>query len=498
VSALAGSFLAWSAAFVSTYSLSISTRVRNVKICLEHTIRLNLIAAFTLLFIAFGILRPFPFISVPLSIYFPDLSGVWKTLTETLRIQDLFFILIAVALVPCCIVGTKGRRPVMQEELANSRKSLVLMTWLPPILQVWLFAASTKLLLNPVDSILIGLFVISGPASWQFGMLVMSLSKSVSEGTLHIVSILLGSLVLTVVMTLLGLLIGANLQAIELTGFRYATAFSLMIVPLFFSYSHWGDKWANNRPIAAIMIILFATFVTAFPMADNVVGLVILFGSLLIAFLAPMLFFNDEARQLVVRCPKCVEVIQSVKTREELVSNLPEPRLGLYRGEFTCPNHPHEHVTSESEWYVRRPSIPRYIFLLALAQSFAPQRKDIQITIAPDKQMYSPGDTVTYSLKVNNRKNKTVDLAVRISWEATATVEGKVTNFSLPPENTVTFSLTADVPDMPRPSEPTPRVAAIHEIAVAVSQYYPTEGKLVRFPHYRWTKERKSVELVFT
>jgi len=397
-----GSFCAWLIATGSIFSFVLYALRKNRRIHRKAVPILNLVTCIVLLYLAIDITKSVPFLSEPFSLLISSPVEPFKTLFEEMKVSHV--VLLIVLLVGVSLALRSERKPGIKEGMSGplgiAWKNFAMMTLLPIIIQYWVLVAATDRLVTPGGVIAVGLFILAGPASWQFAMEVVLFSeKKRLVRSSKIFVIMLVSLAAVLLATLLGLILRANLETIESNVLEtrvleYVASFTMVSIPYFFFYSYWGEAWIENRPIAAIGGMIVLAVFSTIQLANQIMLFIVCLTLWAFLLSIPYIFFSCISTRTSCSCPECKK------------SGMPT-ELRIFEGAKTCVNHPEAHIKVEDLKVEKRKSIVRILYMLLFERLRSrPWGDEMKIQIAPDKEEYSPEEEVTVNISIVNNESR--------------------------------------------------------------------------------------------
>jgi hypothetical protein len=397
--ALIGSLSAWiiavgSILFFAVYSFSKKREMRPSGIPI-----LDFVAAMVLTYIAIDILRPVPFLSAPFSSVFSSPIEPFKTIFEQTKIS---YIVLMIALLIGLSVGFAPRHDEEKMEISEKPKAVAwknfaIMTLLPIIIQYWVLVASTDRLTTYGGVLAVGLFVLAGPASWQFAMrIVLFESKGRKMRIASLFAFMLVSLVGVIIATFFGLYLRASQTSINENVLSTSASFTLIAVPYFFFYSYWGEKWSENRAIAVIIGMVALALFSIVNIADATLEFIVtmLFWGFLLTL--PFVLYSSESLRHSFGWPESKAEIRIFKDDKVWVDD--ETRSVTYR-------------TDNVE---EKKSILRLLYFVFFERYRShPWNDEITVSLSPDKDCYEKGEKVTVKTKVKCNDKRIVYLGLK-------------------------------------------------------------------------------------
>ena len=391
----AGSMLAWS---IATASILVSAiyGYRHKKGMPSPAIpALDFVAALVLSLIALDIFRSVPFFRDPISFIVSSPLEPLKTILEQTKIS---YLVLLIALLAGLGIASRKKKPkdVRRSLEASTNvawKNFSIMTLLPVVVQYWVLVASTDRLTTYGGAFAIGMFVLAGPAAWQFAMRIVILSeKGRTFVFLKMLLIMLISLVGVLGATFFGVWLRGNPTLIDATVLRYVAGFTLIAIPYFFFYSYWGEKWSENRPIAVVIamvvVALYASMRIEDPMTEFVSTMLI--WAVIVAL--PYTLYSNESVRTTYACPEC--------------SKKDGLQVRIYRDTKICTEH--SDLVSEETKVEERKSFARLLFMLLFERCRSRAWGDeMLVTIDPNKEKYATGENVTIIVQVLNSNKRT-------------------------------------------------------------------------------------------
>lgn len=447
--------------------------------------KFNFIGAFVLIFAALDIINPFPFLSTQIS---PAIS---------MKISSVVLIVAVAVGATLATITTKKKtkdgneetfsQTTLDELRGDALKNLRLMTLLPIVVQFWILVATDQLAsLGQIFTI--GLFILSGPASWQFAIRVMIFSKERRDGlkSVGICGILL--LAATILGTSFGLLIRDQIGLFDTKILPYLVSFTLIIVPYSFFYSHWGDKWKDERPLGTIGGLIVFTLFSSISIADQATRFFVLLLAWFVLLMLPYILYSQEFVREEFKCIKCAK---------EGVS----PKYRLIRGDKICLNCRNS-VPLERALVEDNPSLRSRINLLFLALFLKPSPRDITILIEPAKKQYVPGEEVKVVVSVAHKAKFARDHPIQCNvvlepkFQKMKMIAEDSETQLVQPDKSGTFFFNWTIPaaleaEVPRPKEELTLVANVR-----ITGYKPKGDRdLMNFPMVFITRQKATVKV---
>jgi hypothetical protein len=391
--ALIGSLIAWiiavgSILFFAGYSYRKKRQMRPSGIPV-----LDFVAAMVLTYIAIDISNPVPYLSAPVS---SVLSSPMEPLKSIFEQTKFSYVVLLIALLIGLSVGfgprhDEEKRGISERPKAIAWKNFAIMTLLPIIIQYWVLVASTDRLTTYGGILAVGLFVLAGPASWQFAMrIVLFEEKGRKMRIVRLFVFMLVSLVGVIIATFFGLYLGANQTSINQNVLSMSASFTLIAVPYFFFYSYWGDKWSENRAIAVIIGMVALALFSITNIANTVLKFVVamLFWAFLLVL--PFVLYSSESLRHSLSWPESGGEIRVFKDDRVWVNDETRP------------------VTYRTDNVEEKKSFLRLLYFAFFERYRShPWNDEMIVSLSPDKDCYEKGEKVTVNTTVrcsNKRK----------------------------------------------------------------------------------------------
>lgn len=398
-----GSLIAWTIATLSVLVSAGWAYRQKEEIHPSALPALDFVSALVLTYIALDIFRPVPFLSEPICTLFTSPLEPFKTICEETKIS---YAILLFALLACVwFLRIRKKRPrakkrSLETPVGVAWKNFALMTLLPIVVQYWVIIASTERLITYGGILAIGLFILAGPASWQFVMRIMLLSKKEKKkkkvlGILAVMSISLGGILGA---TFFGIQLKSDPTLVDPLILRHVAGFTMIAIPYFFFYSYWGERWSENRPIAVILAMVCIALYSSIQITNELQVFVI--TVILWAFLLtmPYIFYSDESFMKEYSCPKCEKDGKGSKIR-------------IFKADRICMKHS-DLQYEESKVEERRSVFSMLYMLLFERFRSRPWGDEMIVTLNPDKDEYSVGEQVTVDLIVRNNDNRVLRLGI--------------------------------------------------------------------------------------
>lgn len=415
-----GALASWVLATLSTVAFASLASRKKRQLSKSSLNRARILASITLIFIAVDIVDPFPFLCVSLASALQIQSGspLVQAMFESTKISSILLIVLAVLGILFVVSGRepKKRKALTQQEDIGegidaevAKTGLKSMTLLPIAVQLWVLIATEKL--ESLSEILAtGLFILSGPATWQFASQIMLFAKRSWDGYVHILKVMFLSLLGTLGAMLIGVLLDMQRNPIDPTILSFLASFSLIIIPYFFFYSFWGDKWNQDRPIITICALILAGTLSAVNIGgDSLTQLVVSCTLWFALLIIPFCVRSNESFSKDYYCPYCAS---EGKTGE----------IRSFKGRLRCQIHRNATLEIQEEVVEERKSLFRFFKELVRTRSWLrPAAEDIVLKLEPDKQLYKPGDHVAVTVEVKNdretTRNHPVICNMKVGWK---------------------------------------------------------------------------------
>jgi hypothetical protein len=414
VDSIIGSIASWSIALSSIVLVSGYAILSKQKIRSKALPKLNLVASAVLIYMAIDIDKPFPYLSTSLASVLDIKSGngFVDGLFQGTRLSSIMLVLISFVGIALAIVTSKDDeeiRGLEQTQLPNVFKSFATMTLLPIVVQFWVLVAATNSLESFGGILTTGLFILSGPSSWQFASLAIISSDRKKTEFFKLVGIMGLSLVSTIIAAFVGLYLRSANTEINGSALQHLASFTLLIVPFLLFYSHKGDTWREERVIGTIlgMVILgiFSSFQMSVAYESLTLGLIIWF---LLLFL-PDILYPTESWIWTIKCPKCQKTVT----------------FGLlYKDSKKCLNCGSDYETTQ-EKIEERKSLRGYFHMLYLGIKIKPSQQDLRFIITPKRNPYKVGDKIKIDVTVFNKSRKSYDWPVLCRVEISCRTKGR-------------------------------------------------------------------------
>jgi len=417
---------------------------------------------------AIDIINPFPFLSVPLSEVFPDTPSFLQDLLKAIKFSSIIQLMIILFGTILALKTTKIEDE-QQEEIPDPKtlkelrddalKNLRLMTLLPIAAQFWVMVATDQLI-SLGHAIAIGLFILSGPASWQLTIRVVMFSKDRRSGLKQISVTAIFSLIGTIVATYFGLLLKHQPNLVDTAILPYLASFSLVIVPYSFFYSHWGEKWRDARPLGTIIAIIIFSMFSFLVVSDQIAKLITLLLAWFVLLAFPYVIYSQEFLSEDFQCQRCARAGRT-------------PQYRTYRGRkycLTC----RDKVPIERALIEEKCSLQSWFYLLFLVLFLKPSAGDVGIEIDPTKGEYNIGENVKIKVDVTHRAKLLrnhpiickVNLEPRFEKTPMTTEESDVK--LIDPDTTMTFIFNWSIPQLvtKKAPKPTEKIAIVAKVSI--------------------------------
>lgn len=452
---------------------------------------LDFVAALVLSLIALDIFRSVPFFRDPISFIVSSPLEPLKTILEQTKIS--YLVLLIALLAGLGIASRKKEPKVVKRSLEASTsiawKNFSIMTLLPIVVQYWVLVASTDRLITYGGAFAIGMFVLAGPAAWQFAMRIVILSQKGRKLVfLKMLSIMLVSLVGVLGATFFGVWLRGNPTLIDALVLRYVAGFTLIAIPYFFFYSYWGEKWSENRPIAVVVAMVIVALYASIKIEDPVIEFVSTMVIWAAIVVLPYALYSNESVRTTYACPEC--------------SKKGGQQVRVYRTTKICTQH--SDLVSEEVKVEERKSFVRLLSMLFFERFRSRAWGDeMLVTIDPSKEKYVGSESVTISVQVLNNDKRTgfgihhaVHCRINIRWIFDN--QDELIGFSskwIDPGGKGEWSYSVQVP--PPPQKPMPGESKLHlEVTSTFFEIRPKSSfdQGVRFPYSRKITLKKMLE----
>ena len=413
VDSITGSVVAWSFALLSIIFVSAYAILSKQKIRSKALPKLNFVASAVLIYMAIDIDRPFPYLSMSLGTLLDIKSGngLVTGLFQGTTLSSIMLIFISFVGIGLAIFTSRGTEEIkeLEPKLPNVFKSFATMTLLPIVVQFWVLVAATNRLESIGGIVTTGLFILSGPSSWQFASLAVISSDQKKTEFLKLIGVMFLSLLMVIIAAFVGLYLRSANTEINGGVLQHLASFTLLMVPFLLFYSHKGDTWREERVIGTIigMVILgiFSSFQFATTYESLTLGLVIWFALLLL----PDILYPTESWSWTIRCPKCEK----------------KPSFGLlYKDSKKCLNCGSDYETTQ-EKVEERKSVAGFFHMLYLGLKVKPSKQDLKVAVTPKRTRYNVGDKISIDVTVFNRSRKSHDWPVQCRVEISCRTKGR-------------------------------------------------------------------------
>src|SRR5205823_4298540 len=184
------------------------------------------------------------------------------------------------------------------------------------------------------------------------------------------------------------------------------------IVPFFFFYSFWGEKWQDSRPLATVGAMISFSLLSSIRFIDRFDQLAFSLFAWTLIFVFPFLLYDREYIHKTVVCHDCKSDQAQSKGHYGTIS--------LYRDEYRCSNHSTARLIPSETRFTLKTSLLRRALLLGQGVFFAPWGNNLSVALSPSNGIYNIQDPYDLAVQIRNRMKDRAIASVQVAWHSTA------------------------------------------------------------------------------